>query len=334
MTNRVKSALTAQIVADLPDNTSQQITASDLRSILTDVNDTCFREFAIKRADSTGRLLRAGGGGYVALAGSASQQGPWSYATLAAAEASGDPWQDGDVITITSSPEVQFLYFTALAVSGYSGLIHRYPFDDGTPLVAPTTLESQAQNTDPNSWGWTDSDTITESPEDAGHDTQGGFSRHWESSLAGRFQLQAPHDTGIDQNTTLFAVIDGLSATLTTGSSGLNMYVSLSVYDATVTRYKLQLEVRSAASATNWVVNSGGGNFDTGKAFASRCRAFVYLKQNQGVLWFDDDAAPAVDDTLDVAGSSAKVVNFIGHTTNTTEGEISHGAIIYGQMSF
>ena len=65
MTNRVRTELEAAIAADLPDNTTQSITASSLRSACTDLNDTIFREDAIALSDKTGRILLSDGSGYL-----------------------------------------------------------------------------------------------------------------------------------------------------------------------------------------------------------------------------------------------------------------------------
>ena len=62
MTNLVRTELEAAIAADLPDNTSQDITASRLRSACTDLNDTIFREDAIALEDKTGRIMLEQGG--------------------------------------------------------------------------------------------------------------------------------------------------------------------------------------------------------------------------------------------------------------------------------
>lgn len=62
MTNRVRTALESAIAADLPDNTTQSITASSLRSACTDMNDTIFRSDAIALSDKTGRILLQQGG--------------------------------------------------------------------------------------------------------------------------------------------------------------------------------------------------------------------------------------------------------------------------------
>lgn len=62
MTNRVRSAIEAEFDAKLADNTTQDITAADLRSACTDMNDTIFRENAIALEDLSGRILLEQGG--------------------------------------------------------------------------------------------------------------------------------------------------------------------------------------------------------------------------------------------------------------------------------
>ena len=62
MTNRVRTELESAIAADLPDNTTQSITAANLRSACTDLNDSIFRNDAIALSDKTGRILLQQGG--------------------------------------------------------------------------------------------------------------------------------------------------------------------------------------------------------------------------------------------------------------------------------
>ena len=62
MTNRTQANLTAQLASDIPDNTTQDISASELRSAATDLNDTIFRENAIALSDDSGRILLQQGG--------------------------------------------------------------------------------------------------------------------------------------------------------------------------------------------------------------------------------------------------------------------------------
>ena len=87
----------------------------------------------------------------------------WSYATLAAAEASGDPWANNDIIRITDpSPDVDFVYSSAAAVNGDSGLHPRYPFGDSQENVGYTYVDGMGPGTDPGASTWTDASTGTE----------------------------------------------------------------------------------------------------------------------------------------------------------------------------
>ena len=80
----------------------------------------------------------------------------WEYASLAIAEASGDPWVDNDDILITA--KVTYKYRSDLVVSGYSGLIHKDPYDDASLLTGAAVIGSEAAGLDPDTaWvsGWT-----------------------------------------------------------------------------------------------------------------------------------------------------------------------------------
>lgn len=67
MTSRVEADLQAQINTLLADNTGQNITAGDVRSVMTDLADSCFREPAYLLEDGSGRLLLESGDGYQLL---------------------------------------------------------------------------------------------------------------------------------------------------------------------------------------------------------------------------------------------------------------------------
>jgi len=69
MTNRIKSALASQTLTKLPNNTTEQVGADDLRSVLTDYTDSCFRDPAYLIEAGNGRLLLESGDGYLTLEG-------------------------------------------------------------------------------------------------------------------------------------------------------------------------------------------------------------------------------------------------------------------------
>jgi len=62
VTSRTKDELTTQVTNLINDNTAQEITAADVRSVMTDFNDTIFRKGAIALEDLTGRILLEQGG--------------------------------------------------------------------------------------------------------------------------------------------------------------------------------------------------------------------------------------------------------------------------------
>lgn len=87
----------------------------------------------------------------------------WEYVSFASADAARTsspqaPWQDGDTIIITDSPEYQFKYFTALEVNGHNGLIPKYPHNDAREVTGVTVTGSEGAGTDPDTWGseWVD----------------------------------------------------------------------------------------------------------------------------------------------------------------------------------
>ena len=64
----------------------------------------------------------------------------WPYLTLDEAESSGDLWSEGDTIyTVTNGG--LFIYKAGLAVDGYSGLIHKYPFGMSGDTVSTVSVK-------------------------------------------------------------------------------------------------------------------------------------------------------------------------------------------------
>jgi hypothetical protein len=66
MTSKDHGSLITEIATLLPDNTAQEITAGDVRTILTDIVDTNFRSDALA-LETTPGLLVLEQGGYLLL---------------------------------------------------------------------------------------------------------------------------------------------------------------------------------------------------------------------------------------------------------------------------
>ena len=62
MTNLTKAELTAQLAAIIPNNSTQEVSAADMREACTNLNNAIFRSDAIALEDATGRILLEQGG--------------------------------------------------------------------------------------------------------------------------------------------------------------------------------------------------------------------------------------------------------------------------------
>jgi hypothetical protein len=232
--------------------------------------------------------------------------GYWEYASLAAAESSGDPWQDGDDVQITGG--ALFLYKSALVVDGYSGLIHKYPYGVGLGTSDSAIVRtSTAKGSDPDTWGWTDfSSGVKGSQYD--FDVISSRSRAIAYNGAGRAnlrdtQLQAGDSEG-------FVIIPALSATGTNNESvgiGLVRTFAYASTDAGANRAFIGLEWYWTTSNTNWSVFHGGLYTATTKSFSTERRAWMYVKDGRYAVWFDDDATP------ELSGTNPRTATFLNY---------------------
>ena len=261
--------------------------------------------------------------------GAAGPVGPWEYATLAAAESSGDPWVNGDQVTITGG--AVFTYLLALAVSGYSGLIHKYPYDGiGTAgtLNASTVAESQDENVDPDTWGWADNSIGTKGV-DYDFDTNSGYARFRDlTNFVGYASLRSPNIGSSEAE--LFIIMDlvNLITTITVNKARLwnSNYI-----DASNAKY-----TRLSAGSTNWELLHNSGTADTGKAYTGTYRIFWYLKQGQWAVWFDGEGtAPTVSGTvpLSIALPRPHLDSIIGDSNNSGTSDFILGRHVIGGMT-
>ena len=223
----------------------------------------------------------------------ASSGPPWVYASLAAAEASGDSWANGVDVTITGG--AVFVYYTSLAVDGYSGLIHKYPYDGTGTLgtISSTTVKnSTAAGVDPDTWtGW------TKAVESAGvADTNGGRSRLIAPTTLDKVTMTSDNAPGTTDLVS-FIILDAISAGFTgTDSTGIVPYSSSSIHARRaddVSNVGLALQLTRVRSTTRWDIEHGANTL-TSKAAATEARVWMYVKDGRWAVWFDDDATPEV----------------------------------------
>lgn len=135
--------------------------------------------------------------------------GDWEYDDMAAADASGDPWLEGDQIFITEGNQVM-LYTAVLAVDGHSGLYHANPFFSSNDRYSTAELvDSQPEGSDPSGWaGWT-VNSIGVDGVDWAVDVVSGRGRIAKLTSAGQVQLDSQLLAVGDETT--FAIIDRLT---------------------------------------------------------------------------------------------------------------------------
>jgi hypothetical protein len=249
------------------------------------------------------------------------------YASIAAAEASGDPWVDGEEIIITGLGDLSMIYYTALENDGHSGLIHAFPFGDATTHSAASVTCSEAGNTDPDAWtGFNDTGTGSKGT-DYEYDTDSGLARVRTITATGQGAIQfgTPPSSG---ETFAFGVFDDLSVT-----GGHYGQILLPVYhNGSVVKLCVLRGGATFSTEPNWnILNGSASSVDTGIPRATGQRLWLYANSATGdvSVWTDTSATPDVVDTIfttganyglrymAVVGGSAKSTN-VGYFVNAS----------------
>jgi hypothetical protein len=245
---------------------------------------------------------RGGGAGFGTCQGGLKKQyedpypeGTWMYLTLAEAEASGDAWQDGDEIRTTKGNI--FIYRADAAVSGYSGLIHKYPF--GTELLG--TLQStiargsEAEDSDPDTW--TDlGATIASGTQGVDWDTDvnGGLSRLRNITDLGWVKKQTSY-TLLSSETEAFRIIDRTKASKIGGPSTQSTEHYVNAYKSPTEQYRARINIFPGATSGNWhyEYNSAGTLANLNEPYNVESRVWLYVKAGRMAIWIDDNVAPS-----------------------------------------
>jgi hypothetical protein len=210
-----------------------------------------------------------------------------SYANMAAFEASGDTWEDGEQVVINGIP---FTYYSSLATGDHNGLMHAFPFalDSGTQIDNGFTIEREiADGVDPDSWGWTD-DSVGTKGVDYELDTDGGKARLRNITGSGQFILKSPDSTSTSDIS--MYVYDALEASTSgAGLDEINLYHRF--YASPTTSDRSVISVHKSVYPTNWsILDGAAANVDTGIAFATPTRIWLYHDKatNRTALWTDN----------------------------------------------
>jgi len=254
----------------------------------------------------------------------------WTYTTLAVAEASGDAWLNGDIIRLTGgASDIDFLYFTTLLQTEWSGLIHRFPYDDGVEMSAPIVKVYEAA-ADPDSWtGWTDTSTGTKGV-DYDFDKPAAEGRMFNQSGTGQFELA--HSNITSAYTEIFSAFDDISAV-----NGLAIGVAFSLigqaYDDGVNAHQWICRTQEDATPSNWQwLDSAAGKTDTGLPIATKTRMWMYMKAGKVVMWNNEDVSPVINSTL-IRSNTAFTFPRYKANTATVNNEITLKAQIHGRFT-
>ena len=265
------------------------------------------------------------------------------YVSLAAAEASGDTWVDGDTIYIPPNGAL-YLYKSDLAVDGYSGLIHKYPFGrvEGE-LTAVTLRGSEGANTDPDTW--TDLSVKTGSGTqgvDYELDTDSSLSRMRDLSDAGYVELSSAHQL-TSADTIAFRIITDVDMIQTGGGNDATAFQhNIRIYQDAGNYYELRFSAYGGPNGSNGYVPAYYYNPTNTLANLSGTtdvpqRIWLYAKSDRLSIWVDD--APSSNAFVGRApvsksGASAAMASTrCGAASGATRQTIHIGTDVFGSMT-
>ena len=265
----------------------------------------------------------------------------WIYATLALAEASGDTWIDGDTIYCASTAGL-FIYKSVLAVSGYSGLIHKYPFGYGNGILSAVSLKgSETANSDPDTWSDLGTKTaIGTQGVDYELDTNGGVSRLRAITDASQVAMESSYIlTSADVE--VFRIID--LTEFHTADGGLSDQSTQHVVRAYIdaSNYSHSRILPFGSPNTPWAYEYGTegliANLNRTRYSNVPARAWLYAKAGRFAVWFDGDGSVSNDQTTPatIAGSSIPIAKTrVGSAASTGDVFTMHmGTDVFGSMT-
>jgi hypothetical protein len=263
--------------------------------------------------------------------------GPWEYADLATAEASGDPWVNGDEVTITGG--AVFLYMSALAVSGYSGLIHKGPY--GAALGDLSTIDSivvsEAEGVDPDAWvDFTDGGTGTKGV-DYDYDVSSGRARLQDLTTPGQAYLPYGSDPTSGELEAFF-IIDRVTFSTTVSNNNQSLiHLALEVYQSAGNTYSLRMDGRTdGVGVPLWAINHTSPVIFTlmTEDVATEHRYFIYLKNGRWTVWADDSSTNYTG-TVPRTGAASSRSGWVlaGHTSQIGSTNLIMGRFVRGWMT-
>lgn len=283
--------------------------------------------------------VAGGGAGFSSCPGGLKKQyepnitADWEYVDLESAEASGDPWVDGDEIYTSGGPG--WIYVLASAASGRSGLMHKDPFNEGDVLSAVVVNINETAS-DPDTWTYTDNSSDP-SKKGTGYDytTNGGKAQMFQRPVAGTdtFQLDSDY-LEVSDDTQLFAVMDIAEYIHVSGSSDSFRLVLRSRTIDGLSIASGGIQYRPGVSTDNYVYFDGSDNNDTGITLAGEKRIWLYLREDRFVIWVDDDKLPAyTSDTVQIIGATGTPQCTFKSSTDGQGFDFELGIHVVGRMT-
>lgn len=216
----------------------------------------------------------------------------WSYATLSAAESSGDGWSNNDVIRITTpNPDVDFIYHSSLNSNGHSGLRHKDPFGDGAAYATSVLTNGEGVATDPDTWNakWVESANVY-----ASLGVLGGRSRFVSNINGITSSFNYTPTTPADAQVSMLIARKFLMNCPQNGGDGRVILIS---HISGSSRTSLLLFRNEQLDVTNLLYrNSAGTNVSTSIANDAEIELFMYTRSDAIAIW---DGV-----TLEVSGAS------------------------------
>jgi len=266
----------------------------------------------------------------------------WEYISLAVAEASGDPWVDNDDIYITS--KTTYKYRSDLAVTGYSGLIHKEPYGSGNGTLTNVALRgSEAAGGDPDAdWvsGWKDTSTgVSTSIDNTGSAPASRF-RLTSPSNSSRASMESTHYLR-SADTETFLIVDDLVQSANHTATWNGAIAGLQAYKDGVKYVRLSVTAQIDALSQFLGIQHTtyyATTFSTIPKNGTPTRFFLYLNSGRYTAWKEDDLLPIANGTAayEQAYTGADTISYYAGGAaggGTGQGETRLGNQVFGAIT-
>lgn len=243
----------------------------------------------------------------------------WEYASLAAAESSGDSWKDGNEIIITGG--ATFTYYAALAVNGHSGLIHKEPYGSGNGTISASVLRNaEGPNTDPDTWGgsWNDASTGVKGVD---YELDVSTNSRLRDLTTGGRALMAYESLDSD-DTERFVIIRDLRMVLVAGSAITLGAVYAHAYKDASNVHRIRLESDENNNSGNYYVVADA-QYNTSLDSSTARHVWLYVKNGNWAFWINDDATPELSGASPSTSTANTYSNLIYTGQTDASGEKS-----------